>query len=386
MRDYFQEGYTTLLERAYKQGGRLFAAAFDETELDWVFGTNDTELSAAIEWSMFQFARYDFTTVQGDILTGIYDRFMDRAKRKELGEFYTPPSIARYILRQVGIKRGDRIFDASCGSGTFLIEAYRELVGNDVDRGVAEYTDVVATLDRLCGNDINTFSSLLAQIQLLWQILSFRKDIEAQGFPDIPITSRVNSLVPSNLLSSIDRFIELDTQDYAAVVGNPPYVRPERSAQALDTTSERFYEQGYGAFRGVSSKLNSYALFIYRALHSWCRVGDKEGTPPGRLGFIVQTSLFDANENAGIRSLFGIGSRWRIIEILDLEIIYRQIFDADVLPVIIICENRPATLDDKVSIRIATRECVKPGEDGALPEFDLVVYKSVCKSGDGGLK
>lgn len=368
MREYFSIGYIHLLEQAYKLASRLYAAAFDETELDWVFGSEDTGLSNAIEWTLFQFSRYDFTTIRGDILTGVYDRFMDRDKRKELGEFYTPPSIARYIVRQVGIQPGDRVLDPACGSGTFLIEAYRELVGDDVDRGAADFADVARTLSNLCGNDLNTFSAVLCQIQLLWHILTFKTEIQQQGFPDLPIASKVNSLVVPDHFSSLDRFGELDVPEYRAVIGNPPYVRKERSAQDLDARSVSEFERDRNGFAGVSSKLNAYALFIYRALNSWCQpaVGNQR---PGRLGFIVPVSLFDSNETGDLRKLFCIGGRWTILEIIDLELIYRRVFDADVLPAIIICENRPALDEDTVSIRIATKECISEGEDGGLPEF-----------------
>ena len=91
LREIFEQGYTRLLKLAYEKAQALYAAAFDETELDWVFDAHEARLSAAIEWAMFQLSRYDFTTVKGDILTGIYDRFLDRDQRKKFGEYYTPP-------------------------------------------------------------------------------------------------------------------------------------------------------------------------------------------------------------------------------------------------------------------------------------------------------
>jgi hypothetical protein len=205
---------------------------------------------------------------------------------------------------------------------------------------------------------------------LLWQILRFKVEIQHQGFPDLPIATKVNSLVVTDHFSALQRFGELDVPEYKAVIGNPPYVRKERSAQDLDVATVAEFERDRGGFSGISSKLNAYALFIYRALNSWCRPATN-GLSPGRLGFIVPVSLFDSNETDALRRLFGVGARWTILEILDLELIYRQIFDADVLPAIIICENRPATDSDTISIRIATKECVKEGEDGALPEFDF---------------
>lgn len=370
MREYFKASYARLLEEAYRHAAQLYAAAFEETEMDWVLGINDQGLSHAIEWAMFQLSRYDFTTIKGDILTGIYDRFMDRSQRKKLGEFYTPPSIARYIIKRIGINRTSRVIDPACGSGTFLIEAYRAMVGNDIDRGAAEYADALDTLSRIAGNDLNTFSSVLAQIQLLWQVLGMRQEVEQHGFPDIMVTGKVNSLVTLNQMTALERFGELSQPVYDAVIGNPPYVRAERSAQELDDVTISDFERGTDTHKGISAKRNAYSLFIYKALSSWCKPADDEGNA-GKLGFIIPVSLFDANETEELRKLFEIGGRWTIREIIDLEIIYKQVFDADVLPAIIIVENRPATATDIVSIRLASHECVKHEQGGALPSFDL---------------
>ena len=370
MRSYFKSSYAKLLEHAYKEGSRLYATAFEATELDWIFGAADEALSSAIELTLFRFARPDFTTIRGDILTGIYDRFMDRDQRKKLGEFYTPPSIARYMIHRMGITRDSKVMDPACGSGTFLIESYRAMVGNDVDRGAAEYADVLATFGRIAGNDLNTFSAVLTQIQMLWQILGLKDEIERDGFPDVLVTAKVNSLVERDQWTSLDRFAEIDQPDYDAVIGNPPYVRAERSAQALDPRSQKEFERGRSSFPGVSSKLNAFALFLYRALDRWARPVDDEGRA-GKVGFILPVSLFDGNETATLRKLFAPGGRWTIREVVDLEIIYRQVFDADVLPAILIAENRPAREDDTVSIRFADVSCVQPHESDALPEFAL---------------
>lgn len=365
LREYFDVGYTKLLKEAYDSASHLYASAFDETELDWVIGINDPNLSHAIEWTLFQLSKYDFTTVQGDILTGIYDRFLDRAQRKKLGEFYTPPSIAKYIVDRVGINSESTVIDPSCGSGTFLIETFQKKVGNDASRGVADYDDVLKSFETINGNDLNVFSAVLSQIQLLWQILSFKNDIAAKGFPDIHVTGKANSLVHTELMTALDDFSIMDDRIYDAVVGNPPYVRAERSAQALDGNTAKYFEKG-----GVSPKANTYTLFIYRALDSWCKAPDEDGNA-GKLGFIIPVSLFDNNDNDDIRRLFAIGGRWTIKEIVDLETIYKYVFDAWAYPAILIAEARPATADDVIEMRIADRSCVKLEEDGARPTINL---------------
>ncbi len=376
MRDYFQESYASLLEHAYQRGSRLYASAFEATELDWIFGSSDETLSSAIELTLFRFSRYDFKTIKGDILTGIYDRFMDRDQRKKLGEFYTPPSIARYMVKRMGVSINSRVLDPACGSGTFLIESYRTMIGNDLERGAAEYGDVLDVFGRIAGNDLNTFSAVLTQVQLLWQILALKDDIERQGFPDLLVTAKVNSLVERDQWTALDRFAEIDVQDYDAVIGNPPYVRAERSAQALDRRSQQEFERARHGFPGVSSKLNAYALFLYRALDRWAKPA-RDGQPAGRVGFVLPVSLFDSNETEDLRNLFAVGARWTIREIVDLEVIWRSVFDAKAITAILIVENRPATEDDTVSIRFADASCVKPQGVGtlqwaeSLPEFDL---------------
>lgn len=345
LREKFTFGYTRLLKMAYEKAQALYAAAFDETELDWVFATNDPNLSNAIEWAMYQLSRYDFTTVKGDILTGVYDRFLDREQRKKFGEYYTPPSIARYIVDRLELKPEDRFMDPACGSGTFLIERYQQVVGEDADQGLATYAEVVAALDRIGGNDLNTFSAVLAQIQILWHVLSFKDDlIVADEFPDIAISDKANSIIrPGVEFAQHGRFVELDQPEYGGIGGNPPYVRPERSGEIDDTTRE-YFESDHGRWKGISAEANLYALFIYRALDGWCRPPNKWGEDAGKLGFVVPLALCGTRENGELRRLFGPDGRWTITEIVDLEVIWKNIFDADVLPIVLIADARPPRL------------------------------------------
>lgn len=348
LKEIFEQGYTRLLQMAYEKAQRLYAAAFDETELDWVFDAHDARLSVSIEWAMYQLSRYDFTTVKGDILTGIYDRFLDRDQRKRFGEYYTPPSIARYIVDRLALKDGDRFLDPACGSGTFLIERYQQVVGEDADRGLATFPEVVAGVERLAGNDLNTFSAVLAQIQLLWHILGFRDELlAADDFPDIAISDKASSIVAADASDAPHgRWAELDRLDYAGVGGNPPYVRPERGGEVSAATRAYFEAPrdlpGTGkSWPGISAEANLYALFIYKALNDWCRQPNRWGEGAGRLGFVVPLALCGNNENAQLRALFGPNGRWTIREIVDLETIWKHVFDVRVLPMLLFVEARP---------------------------------------------
>jgi Putative RNA methylase family UPF0020 len=161
----------------------------------------------------------------------------------------------------LGLTPEDSILDPSCGSGTFLVERYQQAVGEDADRGVATYEDACTAIARIAGNDLNPFSAVLTQIQLLWHLLSFGKEVKKSGLPDIRVSERANSLVPTDLRDqTTTRFGDIDVPGYAAVVGNPPYVRPERAPDLEATAHSYFTGQrtiGEVATQGSVSKATS---------------------------------------------------------------------------------------------------------------------------------
>ena len=106
---------------------------------NWVLGSHNLQASRTIELAMMYLSRFDFSTVSGDILTGIYDRFLDKNQRKKMGEFYTPPSVARYIVGRLGVGCGHSVFDPACGSGTFLLEAFNRMTHGDMVKGRGDY-------------------------------------------------------------------------------------------------------------------------------------------------------------------------------------------------------------------------------------------------------
>ena len=364
MRAYFGQHYTRLLEDAYRTGAKVFSAAFKETEHDWVLDHADETLSRNIEWAMYRFARFDFTTIRGDILSGIYDRFLDAKQRKAQGEFYTPPSIARYMLDRLELASEDRVLDPCCGSGTFLIERYQQVVGEDAERGIATYDDACRAVARIAGNDLNPFSAVLTQIQLLWHLLSFGEEVKSHGMPAIQVAERANSLVPTDLLTqATTRFSDIDVPGYAAVIGNPPYVRPERGSD-LEPTARHYYTQGVTVrdhvHPGISPNRNLYNLFIYRALNYWCSAAEgEEAGRPGKLAFVVPLNFCAAKSSADLRALFALGGRWTITEIVDMELIWKHVFDARVLPMIVFAEARPPGEDDVVTLRHVDEASVK---------------------------
>ena len=220
------------------------------------------DLQSNTGWSLFRMSRFDFATARGDLMTGVYDRFLDKKQRKEQGEFYTPPSIARYILDRLNLASNAAVIDPACGSGTFLIERYRQVYGEIADSGTGKYAEAKEAVERLAGNDLNPFSAVLTQIQLLWHLLAFGDEIRSVGFPDLRIAERANSLLPGVLYDPTQsRFGEIDRTGYDAVVGTHPMYA--LNARAGSITTHRHTSTAFARRDRIQGRRQSKRLLCF---------------------------------------------------------------------------------------------------------------------------
>jgi hypothetical protein len=356
-RKIYQKTYAWFLRESYGEAARLAAALFEEGNLDWVLTCADPHLSVAIERALFYLSRFDFSTVEQDVLSGVYGQFLDNSQRKEYGEHYTPPEVARFIVRHLALRRGDRLLDPACGLGTFLIEAWKAVIGDAAKRGAATWEEALSALSAIRGNDINSFSATIAQLQILWHLFAFREQLQQHGFPEPTVTGGFDSLhapqVAAGLFSGdMNEFALVDTYGYHAVVGNPPYVRPERQTVPLDPAAVLYFDEEF------SARTNLCNLFLYKALDYWLRANGEEGRAPGRLGFVLPIAVCDNDDSAAIRKFFRPGmGRWTVTEIVDLELISPQLFGADVVCMILLAERRAPRADETVRLRVADERC-----------------------------
>ena len=73
-------------------------------------------------------SRLSGNDVIGDSYEYLISHFADDAGKKG-GEFFTPSAVSTLLAKLVGASEGDRIYDPTCGSGSLLIKASKE-VGN----------------------------------------------------------------------------------------------------------------------------------------------------------------------------------------------------------------------------------------------------------------
>lgn len=79
------------------------------------------------DWRLFHF---DFIRIE--LLSEIYEHFLGASKASK-GQYYTPLNLVNLILNEkipTSSKRWDiKVLDPSCGSGIFLVESYKRLIG-----------------------------------------------------------------------------------------------------------------------------------------------------------------------------------------------------------------------------------------------------------------
>ena len=383
--EHFNIGAQGLLREVYRKARDLYSSVFSAEALDWAVQGDDPTLSNALLHAMWLLSRWNFKTVKGDILAGVYDKYLDVAKRRALGEVYTRPEICRYMLSRCDAKPSDSVLDPACGSGTFLVEHLHAQLERLRASNALNVEAVQSVLQRIHGLDINPFSVVLSQIQMLWQLLDVFAYLTAEEqrttakalIPHIMIEGGHTSLdsYDQSMEAQGERELDLGQADsggarfsgvfgtqvrrrlkaiaaahYDVVVANPPYVRAHRLA--LDDRTRRAYS------RIMYGQVDLYCMFLYRALRTWLK-------PGGRTAFIMPIAVLEAGYAEGLR---GVIAEYRLIEIVDLEALRKLTFrGVKKQTIIMVLENAPATDEDMVTVKIAGVECY----DSAKDQIDL---------------
>ncbi|MDM8528675.1 N-6 DNA methylase [Anaerolineales bacterium HSG24] len=131
-----------------KINGTVFPIDFDDNSLEdkhvaWVaiifsggkFINKVSNLSDEIVQLHLQFQAYDFRYIPVETLSSIYEQFI-QTDRKKIGAIYTPEVLADYLLAEIesvkSLEKGMTILDPACGSGIFLVLAYRRLIEKEL--------------------------------------------------------------------------------------------------------------------------------------------------------------------------------------------------------------------------------------------------------------
>ncbi len=340
--DYLTDDAKALVELVAKDVGRLYREPFERNLFDWLYGTNGA-IDEALQRLILRFNAYDFSGLSEEILGDIYQSFLPPAKRKRLGEFYTPASIVDWLLEQTIFQHGEgKLLDPSCGSGSFLVRYVHRRLEDAKTRGLDPDSVLQELQAHVWGFDLNPFAAFISHFQLMWALVRFKPSINRTDIPQIHIYNLNSLLRESDLVpllgagflapGSVDR----DSQQWKYVVGNPPYIRAERVK--YNEEMRQLWHQVWG------QNADTGLVFLYRSLTEWLE-------PGGWLGMVVSGGYANSEAAAKVWQLLYPGQEAALRKIVWLEFAGKQ-WDASVIPMLLVIEKTKAQEDDEIELYV----------------------------------
>jgi adenine-specific DNA-methyltransferase len=211
-----------------------------------------------------------------------YQSLCKKEHKKELGSFYTPLEVVRYmvddIVKDINYEENPniKILDPSCGGGYFLIELYKKLVIKAEKLGIDNPEDHVMNIN-LYGFDIDENAIMISQIEIYEKTGHTASNIECRDF-----------------------LIGLQ-EEYDIIIGNPPYMGHK---MVTGEYRKKISEEYRAVF---SDKGDLSYCFIKRGIDSLKN--------SGRLVFLTSRYILEALNASDIRRY--IISRGSLISIVD---------------------------------------------------------------------
>jgi hypothetical protein len=304
---------------------------------------------------------YSFKDLPVELISHIYQIFVNDTD----GSVYTPPFLVRLMLEEsLSWERLDRlqrsdeiILDPCCGSGVFLVEAYKRLVLHWRSRNHWKRPDVTVLkgfLQKVHGIDLEEGAVELAAFSLCLALCDALQ----------PEAIRASiGLFPPLAGKTLHRscFFEAKEQGFVkepvgVVVGNPPFTSSLPTAGA-----QRSYE-GYERTHGLLPDKQLAYLFLYEAMRMLA-----DG---GVLSMLQQYNFLYNQQSLGFRRSFV--AHWDLREVLDF-ISVRGLFHrggADTKVVVVIAEAATPPADRKILHATFRRSCRVDSQQG----FDIDYY------------
>lgn len=225
---------------------------------------------------------YDFGVVPTSLVSTMYELFYHQeVDGEETNTHYTPPELVEFVLADLlspdVLERSPTICDPACGSGIFLVEAYRRIVRYDAaTTGKAPSTTRLRALllERIAGCDIDESAIRLAAFSLYVAFLNYQSPqdilqadplpplIHREGLDGAPLVV-ADAFSPTSATQTGEPFVSTTLpwpqNTFSVVVGNPPWSEPRTRTKTLGEQWAKREKLPFGD-RSPSQ------LFLWRAL------------------------------------------------------------------------------------------------------------------------
>lgn len=277
---------------------------------------------------------YRFDLINVDLISSIFERFIEATSRwsnRESGTYYSPPQVAWRVVEQtmkpLVFKMDEdaihniRVLDPCCGSGVFIVHAYKYLRNsinsmraNNKQRPLGTRQCAKLMLDSIRGWDIEPTAIRIATFSLYLSLLEGQRTIsESFKFPKLldKVLFVRDGLLNGNIRKDTESKKDLlypptkDVQEeqYDVVIGNPPWGFKSFSKSYKDVLKERYPQPNKGS---------SSEAFVFKFMEL---VRDH-----GRVGIMVNSSVM-ANRTS--RFWRGLEETGRLEKIVDLGEVHK---------------------------------------------------------------
>jgi hypothetical protein len=232
--------------------GKVFPIDFSQLKdqhVSWVasvFGGSEVMQSAppSVHQLHLPFQAYDFRYIPVETLSSIYEQFIH--DRKEKGAIYTPEILADYLLSEMEsfkpLTRGMKVLDPACGSGVFLVLAYRRLIEKEIQHIGSDgrlRPELLRQIleESIFGIERERDACYVAEFSLILTLLSYTDSTHLKStefrFPPLHNTQIMeadffNTANVSRVLSEQSR------QGFDWIVGNPPWTELKPASQGAE--------------------------------------------------------------------------------------------------------------------------------------------------------
>ena len=348
------------------------------------------------------FKAYDFSHIPIETLSLVYEQFLHQGKSSEArgkGAYYTPIPVVNMMLSELEethpLKRGMKVIDPSCGSGAFLVQAYRQLIEREFPPGSnPKPGDLRELLERhIFGVDIDPDACNVTELSLILTLLDYLTppDLEdrRRGFK-LP-TLRDKNIFNANFFGDLPEAFETYRKGgFDWVVGNPPWKQLNEKKLTKDDRPVWDWMKKNAKEQPVGSNQSARA-FVWKS-------GELLSENGKSAVFIPSMTLFD-NPAKEFRQRFF--ADYRVSTIADLSNLAEVISDGRFrVPGAGIFFEKPHTgcspqSNESITYyapKVANQELTRPAKAGARVEtWDLVINGSEirridadrARSGDG---
>lgn len=279
---------------------------------------------------------YDFSVLPADLVSSVYEELLAQT-RKEDSAYYTPRFLVDLVLDEIlpwsadrATFRPPRIADIACGSGAFMIEAFRRIAylrhaqtGQPLT--YPELNDLLLT--NIHGVDHNPVAAKVAAFGLYLSVL------EEVHPPDIWDKALLPKLIGRNIIVA-DAFADhaLRNERFDLVVSNPPW---SSNLTPLATKYVRATDVPV-----ADQQLAQAFVWLARDML-------KSG---GRLGLVMPAKgLLHNRSNTAQSFRSSLFTKLDVTAIIDLSAVRRSVFVTAIAPSAVLVARRPDDNVDEVA-------------------------------------